>query len=353
MLAELDKLASPAAPVDTAVWVATLALPLIVESFTQHRSKHPHEPSSGPADLVFSSQMDDEALHSDEALLVDDESAGADAGDESALGDDESASMDESALPGTETVKLNRKMRRALKTQLGKGKKRKSTEAEPAEAEEQLTEAQEQPAAAAETIEMPSNLLRVSEPVHVLVSKQLCSERASCGQLPPACIRSQPFSGSRRWARADLFRDASQLHAKDSSPLAAAPDSPAAANQVFRQVVAAMTQPVAVVDAGSVAVVPRALYGQTVRLLVEAHTFNRLAPPTPPPPQVGPAIPPWVFSANGASQIWHLSAQSGCLLVWRPWLGETVGCALSEALSMSWPCCSNKPNSYFQMKHGC
>lgn len=215
VLAELDKLASPAAPVDTAVWVATLALPLIVESFTQHRSKHPHEPSSGPADLVFSSQMDDEALHSDEALLVDDESAGADAGDESALGDDESASMDESALPGTETVKLNRKMRRALKTQLGKGKKRKSTEAEPAEAEEQLAEAQEQPAAAAETIEMPSNLLRV-----------------------------------------------------------------------FRQVVAAMTQPVAVVDAGSVAVVPRALYGQTVRLLVEAHTFNRLAPPTPPPPQV-------------------------------------------------------------------
>ena len=111
VLEELDKLVSPAAPVDTAVWMAALAAPLIAERLQSPQTSQSPEPDRD-LDAALASGLTDESLppgHGDPA--ADDESPWSQEEPSALLGD---SSESNGGGSNTEKVKLSRKERRKL-----------------------------------------------------------------------------------------------------------------------------------------------------------------------------------------------------------------------------------------------
>lgn len=171
-LAALDQLVTPAAPVETHVWMAALAAPLIADRLEAVQA------GSEGALTDDSSDLDDSALD-DGALDADDSSPELD--DESDDGDESEALLAagdaRAGEEGMESVQLNRKQRRAM--MLADRKKAKA-KGEPTPAAVPTNA----------TIQMPARVLRVGSSMHqlgcalqaLLAWSQVCctTQRSTC-----------------------------------------------------------------------------------------------------------------------------------------------------------------------------
>ena len=115
VLAHLDALATPAAPLDTAVWMAALVLPLIADSL-----QDPRRTGARPLDT-----RDDDsspARQSRDVHRLDDSGVPASAEDDEVSGEEADESPEETA-GGLREVKLSRRVKRELQNAERKRKK--------------------------------------------------------------------------------------------------------------------------------------------------------------------------------------------------------------------------------------